>query len=72
MINRRNFLRDSLAVVSLGITVPSVFGRAVVAAAEESRRLRGSPDEYARPARSNIANAASYRAAMSASLNWVP
>ncbi len=36
MISRRNFLKDSFAVVSLGVAVPSVFGRAVVAAAQES------------------------------------
>ena len=35
MINRRSFLQQSLAVVSLGIGVPSVFSKAVAAAAEE-------------------------------------
>jgi uncharacterized protein (DUF1501 family) len=35
MISRRNFLKDSLAVVSLGVAVPSVFGSAIVAAAAE-------------------------------------
>ena len=35
MISRRSFLKDSLAVVSLGIGVPSVFSKAVVAASEE-------------------------------------
>ena len=35
MISRRDFLKDSLAVVSLGVAVPGVFGRAVVAAAEQ-------------------------------------
>ena len=39
MINRRKFLRESLAVGSLGITVPSIFGKAIVAAAEESQSL---------------------------------
>ncbi len=39
MINRRKFLSQSLAVVSLGLTVPSVFGKAVVAAAEETQSL---------------------------------
>jgi len=36
MINRRNFIQESLAVVSLGLAVPSVFSKAVAAAAEES------------------------------------
>ncbi len=35
MISRRNFLQESLAVVSLGIGVPSVFSQAVVLASEE-------------------------------------
>jgi uncharacterized protein (DUF1501 family) len=35
MISRRNLLQQSLAVVSLGMAVPSVFSKAVVAAAEE-------------------------------------
>lgn len=35
MISRRNLLKESLAVVSLGLAVPSVFSKAVVAAAEE-------------------------------------
>ncbi|HLF71827.1 MAG TPA: DUF1501 domain-containing protein [Dehalococcoidia bacterium] len=35
MITRRDFLRQSLAVVSLGVGVPSVFGRALAAAAED-------------------------------------
>jgi len=35
MISRRNFLQESLAVVSLGLGVPSVFSQAVVLAAEE-------------------------------------
>ena len=29
MINRRKFVSQSLAVVSLGLTVPSVFGKAL-------------------------------------------
>jgi uncharacterized protein (DUF1501 family) len=36
MVSRRNFLKESLAVVSLGIAVPGVFSKAVVAAAEEN------------------------------------
>jgi uncharacterized protein (DUF1501 family) len=36
MINRRDFIQQSLAVVSLGLAVPSVFSKAVAAAAEES------------------------------------
>jgi uncharacterized protein (DUF1501 family) len=36
MISRRNFLKESLAVVSLGLGVPSVFGKAAVAAAAEN------------------------------------
>ena len=36
MISRRSFLKDSLAVVSLGLAVPGVFSRAVVAAASEN------------------------------------
>src|SRR5689334_12717565 len=39
MINRRNFLKESLALVSFGAAVPSVFGKAVVAAAAESNNL---------------------------------
>lgn len=35
MLNRRDFLKQSLAVVSLGVAVPGVFGRAVVASAAE-------------------------------------
>ena len=35
MISRRNFLQDSLAVVSLGLGLPSVFSKAVVASAAE-------------------------------------
>ena len=35
MISRRDFLKSSLAVVSLGVGVPSVFSKAVVAAAAE-------------------------------------
>jgi len=35
MINRRDLIKQSLAVVSLGVAVPGVFGRAVIAAAEE-------------------------------------
>ena len=35
MINRRDFLKSSLAVVSLGVGVPSVFSKAVLAAAAE-------------------------------------
>jgi uncharacterized protein (DUF1501 family) len=35
VIKRRDFLKESLAVVSLGVAVPGVFGRAVVAAAAE-------------------------------------
>lgn len=43
MISRRNFLTDSLAVISLGVAVPSVFGSAVVAAAaqQNSRSVSG-------------------------------
>jgi uncharacterized protein (DUF1501 family) len=36
MISRRDFIQQSLAVVSLGLSVPSVFSRAVAAAAEEA------------------------------------
>ncbi|HEY7270118.1 MAG TPA: DUF1501 domain-containing protein [Dehalococcoidia bacterium] len=36
MINRRDFIQQGLAVVSLGLAVPSVFSKAVAAAAEES------------------------------------
>ncbi|HXH22327.1 MAG TPA: DUF1501 domain-containing protein [Dehalococcoidia bacterium] len=36
MITRRDFVQQSLAVVSLGLAVPSVFSKAVAAAAEES------------------------------------
>ena len=36
MISRRDLIKDSLAVVSLGLAVPSVFGKAVVAAASEN------------------------------------
>jgi uncharacterized protein (DUF1501 family) len=36
MISRRSFLKDSLATVSLGLTVPGVFSRAVYAAAEQT------------------------------------
>src|SRR6266508_762585 len=35
MINRRDLIKQSLTVVSLGVAVPGVFGRAVIAAAEE-------------------------------------
>jgi uncharacterized protein (DUF1501 family) len=35
MISRRSFLKDSLAIVSLGIAVPGVFSKAIVASAEE-------------------------------------
>ena len=35
MISRRNFLKDSLAVVSFGLAVPGIFSKAVVAAAQE-------------------------------------
>ena len=35
MTTRRDFLKQSLAVVSLGAAVPSVFGRAAIAAAAE-------------------------------------
>jgi uncharacterized protein (DUF1501 family) len=35
MIDRRDLIKQSLAVVSLGVAVPGVFGRAVIAAAEE-------------------------------------
>ncbi|MPZ50342.1 MAG: hypothetical protein GEU75_13760 [Dehalococcoidia bacterium] len=35
MISRRDFLKQSLAVVSLGVSVPTVFSKAVVASAEE-------------------------------------
>jgi uncharacterized protein (DUF1501 family) len=35
MLTRRDFLRQSLAVVSVGAAVPGVFGRAVIGAAEE-------------------------------------
>lgn len=36
MISRRDFVQQGLAVVSLGLAVPSVFSKAVAAAAEES------------------------------------
>ncbi len=36
MINRRDFIQQSLAVVSLGLAVPTVFSKAIAAAAEES------------------------------------
>jgi uncharacterized protein (DUF1501 family) len=36
MLSRRDFIQQSLAVVSLGLAVPSVFSKAVVAAAEEA------------------------------------
>lgn len=36
MLSRRDFIQDSLAVVSMGLAVPSIFSKAVVAAAEES------------------------------------
>src|SRR5438067_13484895 len=36
MFNRRAFLQQSLAVVSLGVAVPPVFARAVAAASEQS------------------------------------
>jgi uncharacterized protein (DUF1501 family) len=36
LLNRRDFIQQSLAVVSLGLGVPGVFSRAVAAAAEES------------------------------------
>ena len=39
MINRRQFLSQSLATVSLGLTVPSVFSKAIVAAAAETQSL---------------------------------
>jgi uncharacterized protein (DUF1501 family) len=39
MITRRNFLRDSLALVSFGAAVPSVLGKAVIASAAESYSL---------------------------------
>lgn len=35
MIDRRDLIRQSLAVVSLGVAVPGVFGRAVIASAAE-------------------------------------
>jgi uncharacterized protein (DUF1501 family) len=35
MISRRDFLKDSLAVVSVGLAVPTVFSKAIVAAAAE-------------------------------------
>lgn len=35
MLSRRSFIQDSLAIVSLGLAVPSVFSKAVVAAAEQ-------------------------------------
>ncbi|MGE0688967.1 MAG: DUF1501 domain-containing protein [Dehalococcoidia bacterium] len=38
-MNRRNFLKESLALVAFGAAVPSVFGKAVIAAAEESNSL---------------------------------
>jgi uncharacterized protein (DUF1501 family) len=36
MISRRNFLKESLALVAFGAAVPSVFGKAVVASAAEN------------------------------------
>jgi uncharacterized protein (DUF1501 family) len=42
MITRRDFLRDSLALVSFGAAVPSVFGKAVIASAAESYSLSTS------------------------------
>src|SRR5438477_2808781 len=36
MISRRNFFQDSLAVVSAGIAVPSIFAKAVAAASEQN------------------------------------
>jgi uncharacterized protein (DUF1501 family) len=36
MISRRDFIQQGLAVVSLGLAVPSVFSKAVAAAAEEA------------------------------------
>lgn len=36
MISRRDFIQQNLAVVSLGLAVPSVFSKAVAAAAEEA------------------------------------
>jgi uncharacterized protein (DUF1501 family) len=35
MITRRDFLKESHAVISLGVAVPTVFSKAVIAAAEE-------------------------------------
>lgn len=42
MINRRNFLRESLALVAFGAAVPSVFGKAVIASAQERYSLSAS------------------------------
>jgi uncharacterized protein (DUF1501 family) len=42
VLSRRDFLKDSLAVVSLGLGVPSVFGRAAVAAAAEGGSVRAN------------------------------
>jgi uncharacterized protein (DUF1501 family) len=41
MLSRRDLLKEGLAVVSLGLGVPSVFGRAAVAAAAENSALPG-------------------------------
>jgi uncharacterized protein (DUF1501 family) len=38
-MNRRSFLKESLALVSFGAAVPSVFGKAVIAAAEEGNTI---------------------------------
>ena len=40
MISRRDFLKDSLAVVSLGVAVPGVFGRR--SSPRRPRRAAGS------------------------------
>src|SRR5437762_13779150 len=38
MISRRDFIQQGLAVVSMGAAVPSVFSKAVVAAAEQNNQ----------------------------------
>src|SRR5712691_1533597 len=38
MIGRRDFIQQGLAVVSMGAAVPSVFSKAVVAAAEQNHQ----------------------------------
>ncbi len=36
MLSRRDFIQDSLAVVSLGLSVPTIFSKAIAAAAEQN------------------------------------